>query len=102
MSTITLADGNIGLDAALIAADLGLDCPGVLEAMRVGQLTAVCERGIGADAGRRRVTFYHGNTRLRLIVAASGRIVQRAVIRARPISRQAAAADDRDVQEERT
>ena len=90
MSTITLADGNIDLDAALIAADLGLDCPGVLEAMRVGQLTAVCERGVDEDAGRHRVTFYHGNTRLRLIVDASGQVVQRAVTRVRPIPRQAA------------
>lgn len=97
MSTITLADGNIGLDAALIATDLGLDCPGVLEAMRVGQLTATCERGVDEDAGRHRVTFYHGNTRLRLIVDASGQIVQRAVTRVRPNPRQAAAGDERDV-----
>lgn len=97
MSTITLADGNIDLDAALIAADFGLDCPGVLEAMRVGQLTAVCERGVDDDAGRHRVTFYHGNTRLRLIVDASGEVIQRAVMRVRPIPRQAEARNERDV-----
>ncbi|MGH8316711.1 MAG: DUF6522 family protein [Steroidobacteraceae bacterium] len=81
MSTITLADGNIDLDAAVIAADLDLDCPGVLEALRARQLTAVCERGIDKDAGRYRVTFYHGNTRLRLIVDAGGQIVERSVAR---------------------
>lgn len=97
MSTITLADGNIDLDAALIAADFGLDCPGVLEAMRVGQLTAVYERGVDDDAGRHRVTFYHGNTRLRLIVDASGEVIQRAVMRVRPIPRQAEARNERDV-----
>lgn len=87
MPSITLADGNIGLDAALIAADLGLDCPGVLEAMRVGRLTAVCERGTDEDRGRYRVTFYHGNTRLRLTVDADGQIVERSVSRLHPIPR---------------
>lgn len=85
MTSITLADGNIDLDAALIAADLGLDCPGVLEAMRVGRLTALCEQGVAEDAGRYRVTFYHGNTRLRLIVDAEGQIVERSVTRRHPI-----------------
>lgn len=97
MSTITLAEGSIDLEAALIAADLGLDCPGVLEAMRVGRLTAICERGIDEDAGRHRVTFYHGNTRLRLIVDASGQIVQRAVTRVSPKPRRAAARGEPDV-----
>lgn len=86
MSTITLADGNFDLDAALIAADLGLDCAGVLEAMRLRRLTAVCERGVDEDAGHYRVTFHHGNTRLRLVVDGGGRVIQRSVIRRHPIS----------------
>lgn len=97
MTSITLADGNIDLEAALIAADLGLDCPGVLEEMRVGRLTAVCERGVDEDSGRYRVTFYHGNTRLRLVVDAGGQIIERSVARLHPIHRQAAARDGRDV-----
>lgn len=97
MSTITLDDGTFDLDAALIAADLGLDCPGVLEAMRLRRLTAMCERGVDEDAGRYRVTFCHGNTRLRLIVDASGRIVQRSVTRVHPLPGQAAARRHRDV-----
>ncbi|MGH8295492.1 MAG: DUF6522 family protein [Steroidobacteraceae bacterium] len=97
MSTITLASGDIDLDAALIAADLGLDCPGVLEAMRARRVTAVCERGVGEDAGRHRVTFFHGNTRLRLIVDAGGQIVARSVARLHPISRRAAARCKGDV-----
>ena len=87
MTSIMLADGNINLDAALIATDLGLDCPGVLEAIRGRRLTAVCERGVDEDAGRHRVTLYHGNTRLRLIVAADGQNVERSVARLHPIAR---------------
>lgn len=87
MTSIILADGNIDLDAALIAADLGLDCLGVLEAMRVRRLTAVCERGVDEDAGRYRVTFYHGNARLRLLVDADGQIIERSVARLHPIPR---------------
>lgn len=97
MSTITLADGSIDIDAAVIAADLDLDCPAVLEAMRVGRLTATYERGVDEDAGRHRVTFYHGNTRLRLIVDAGGQIVERSVTRLHPVSRQAASRHDRNV-----
>lgn len=97
MSTITLADGSFDLDAALIAADLGLDCPGVLEAMRQRRVTAMCERGVDEDAGRYRVTFRHGNTRLRLIVDAGGQIVQRSVTRVHPMPGQAAARRHRGV-----
>lgn len=87
MSPIALTDGNIHLDAALIAADLGLDCAGVLEAMRARRLTSVCEQGIDEDAGRSRMTFYHGNTRLRLIVDSQGQIVERSVTRLQPLRR---------------
>jgi hypothetical protein len=87
MTSITLADGSIDFDAALIAADLGLDGSGVLKAMRDRRLTAVCKRGVEEDAGRYRVTFYHGNTRLRLIVDADGQIVERSVARLHPIPR---------------
>lgn len=96
MSMITLENGNIDLDAALIAADLGLDGPGVLEAMRARRLTAVCERGVGEDAGRHRVTFFHGNTQLRLIVDEGGQIVTRSVVRLHPPTRRFAARRDGD------
>lgn len=87
MTSITLAGGDIDLDAALIAADLDLDCMGVLEAMRVRRLTAVCERGVAEDAGRYRVTFYYGNIRLRLIVDADGQIAERSVARLHALPR---------------
>jgi hypothetical protein len=79
MGEIELADGHVALEATLIAADFGLDAPGVLEAMRTGRLTCVWERGVDNDAGRFRVTFFHGNRQLRLIVDATGQILERSL-----------------------
>lgn len=80
MGTIDLADlaaGNVSVDVTLIADDLGLAPAEVLERLRVGGLTAKCEQGIGDDAGRLRLTFYHDSRRLRLIIDRTGRILER-------------------------
>ena len=54
-----LSDGSVCLEASLIAADFGLDAPGVLEAMRSGRMTSVWERGVDDDAGHYRVRFLY-------------------------------------------
>lgn len=78
-----LAEGNLSLDASLIAEDLGLAPAQVLERLRTGELTARCEQGIAEDAGRFRLTFYHESRRLRLIVDRKGRIVERSAAQLR-------------------
>lgn len=87
MNAIDLVGGDVRVDATLIAADLGLDSADVLGAMRAGRLTALCERGVDHDAGRYRVTFYHGRIRLRLVVDSGGHILERSVARLRHASR---------------
>jgi hypothetical protein len=47
--------------------------------MRKGTLTSLCERGLDRDAGKFRLTFFHGRRRLRLIVDAAGNVIERAV-----------------------
>lgn len=84
MIALELAEGAISIDAALIAPDLNLDPPGVLEAIRTGHLTALCEQGIAEDAGRFRLTFYHANRQLRVIVDQQGRVLERSAARLRP------------------
>ena len=79
MGEIELSDGSVHLEASLIAADFGLDAPGVLEAMRTGRMTSVWERGMDDDAGRYRVTFFHENRQLRLTVDATGQILERSL-----------------------
>ncbi len=86
MGTIDLAQlgaGNISLDASLIADDLGLTPAQVLERLRDGRLTARCEQGIGEDAGRFRLSFYHESRRLRLLIDQGGRILQRSTVQLR-------------------
>jgi Family of unknown function (DUF6522) len=48
--------------------------------MRKGAITSLCERGIDADAGRFRMTFFYKSRRLRLVVDAAGNILQRSTI----------------------
>ena len=79
MGQIELSDGSVYLEASLIAADFGLDAPGVLEAMRTGRMTSVWETGVDDDAGRYRVTFFHENRQLRLTVDVNGQILERSL-----------------------
>lgn len=79
MGELQLSDGQVYLEATLIAEDFGLDAPGVLEAMRTGQLTSLWEKGVGHDAGRYRVTFFYQNRQLRLVVDANGQVLERSL-----------------------
>lgn len=69
-------------DGFTVAADdlgplLGLAPATVPALMRSGAITSRFERGEGADAGRSRLTFFHANRRLSLIVDADGLVLQR-------------------------
>jgi hypothetical protein len=68
---------SFSVDAALIAESLGIEPTVVRTLMREAKITSRCERGIEQDAGRYRLTFFHGERRLRLIVDAAGEIVDR-------------------------
>jgi len=81
MDSIQLADGALNIEATLIATDLGLNPTQVLDSMRAGRLTAVCERGMAEDAGRFRLTFYYANRRLRLTVDSAGKVLERSATR---------------------
>ena len=86
MGTIDLAElgaGNISLDASLIAHDLDLSPAQVLERLRDGRLTARCEQGIGEDAGRFRLSFFHDSRRLRLLIDQAGEILERSTVQLR-------------------
>jgi Family of unknown function (DUF6522) len=77
MGMVRVDDGAVGINASFIAADLGLDPRQVLESMRTGQLTALCERGVAEDAGRHRLTFLRKDRQLRLIIDEHGRVLER-------------------------
>jgi hypothetical protein len=83
---LELPQGAISVDAAVIAGDLRLNPACVLDLLRAGKLTARCEQGIAEDVDRFRLTFYHANRRLRLIIDHDGQILSRSVARLRRTS----------------
>ncbi len=79
-ATVEIGEGAIAIDATVIGRGLGLAPQEVQRLMRDGAITGICEEGVGDDAGRHRVTFFHKGQRLRLIVEDSGRILQHSLI----------------------
>jgi hypothetical protein len=80
MKGIEFADGAVEIDASIVAEGLGIALPQLKEGMREGSITSLSERGVGADQGRHRLTFFSEHRRFRVVVDASGAIVQRSAI----------------------
>jgi len=80
MARIAFVEGDIEVEAELIAQGLGLTVSQLKELMRGGAITSRCERGVDDDAGRHRLTFFHKSRRLRLVIDSEGRLVQRTAI----------------------
>ena len=72
--------GGFRIDAQIVGEGLGIDAALVPVRIREGAITSLCERGVDADAGRYRLTFFHRGTRLRLVVDEAGNIRQRSVL----------------------
>jgi hypothetical protein len=77
MSPVEFRDGAVEIDAAMIAEGLGIALPLLREQMQAGKVTSLAERGIDADRGRYRLTFFSEHRRFRLVVDDSGAILQR-------------------------
>ena len=74
------ADGAVEIDASILAEGLGIALPRLREGMRAGTITSISERGVDADQGRHRLTFFSEHRRFRVVVDASGAIVQRSAV----------------------
>ena len=77
---IEFEDGEVRIDASIVAAGLGVTLPLLREGMRAGRITGLAERGVDADLGRHRLTFFSEHRRFRVVVDASGAIVQRSAL----------------------
>lgn len=66
--------------AEVIGAALLLDIAQVQALLRAGTIKTVSEEGVGSDEGRWRLTFSHGQRRLRLVVDASGAVIARSIV----------------------
>jgi hypothetical protein len=80
MKQIEFADGAVQIDASIVAEGLGIALPRLKEGMRAGTITSLSERGVDADIGRHRLTFFSEHRRFRVVVDASGTIVQRSAV----------------------
>ena len=80
MKPIEFENGAVQIDASIIADGLGLALPRLQKEMRAGKITSFAERGIDADSGRHRLTFFSEHRRFRVVVDATGAIVQRSAV----------------------
>jgi hypothetical protein len=80
MEQIQFEDGAIEIDARVVAEGLGIEPPLLKAQMQEGKITSRSERGVDADEGRYRVTFFSAHRRFRLIIDQRGAIIQRSTL----------------------
>lgn len=69
------SDRGFTVDAGTLGPLLGLEPAEVWRLMRAGAITSRFERGEGEDAGRFRLSFFHGRRRVTLVVDAAGTVL---------------------------
>jgi hypothetical protein len=67
---------TIEIDASVIGAGLGIQPSQVQAKLQKGKISTLCERGIGEDQGRYRVTFYCGKRRFRILIDEVGNVIE--------------------------
>jgi hypothetical protein len=88
------SDGGFTVDAGALGPLIGLEPAEVWRLMRAGAITSRFERGEGEDAGRFRVSFFHGRRRVTLVVDAAGTVLSSVTVSvAEPPARVAGGAD---------
>jgi uncharacterized protein DUF6522 len=80
MKPIEFENGEVQIDAVVVADGLGVTLPLLQQGMRAGSITSLAERGVEADLGRHRLTFFSEHRRFRVVVDASGAIIQRSAL----------------------
>ena len=80
MKPIEFENGTVEIDASVVAEGLGIALPLLKSQMRAGKITSQSERGIDADSGRYRLTFFSEHRRFRVVVDEAGAILQRSTL----------------------
>ena len=75
-SAISIADGEITIDAELLASRLGLTAASLKAEMRKGIVYSVAETGINEDVGRTRLTFRYRSRAWTVVVDPDGNLVE--------------------------
>ena len=77
MSTVVFEEGAISIDAASVAEGFAIEPALVQPLMHEGKITSLYERGAEQDTGLYRLTFFHEKLCLRLVIDATGNIIER-------------------------
>ena len=77
---VELNDGEFCIEARLLGDLFKVEPAAIPALMRGGVLTGVCERGVGEDDGKYRLSFFYGSRRVRLNVDAAGTVLRRSVV----------------------
>ncbi|THD56992.1 MAG: hypothetical protein E8A46_02480 [Bradyrhizobium sp.] len=77
---VEIDDKTISVDATVLGELLEVLPSDVPALMREHAITSVCERGIDADEGEFRLSFFYRNRRARLSVDGSGHVLRRSII----------------------
>jgi hypothetical protein len=80
MKPIEFENGAVQIVASIVAEGRGVALPLLQEEMRAGRITSLAERGVDADSGRHRLTFFSAHRRFRVVVDETGAIVQRSAV----------------------
>ncbi|MEQ8255041.1 MULTISPECIES: DUF6522 family protein [Roseovarius] len=73
---IDMQTGQPTIDATDLAGLLDLTPADVRDRMRDGRITTRLETGAGDDAGKMRLSFFHGNLRVRLTCSEDGTVLK--------------------------
>ena len=73
---IRFDDGEITVEAEMLAPKLGLTVEALKENMTQGHVMAVAETGVDEDAGRIRLTFRYGTRVWRVVIEADGSLIE--------------------------
>ncbi len=69
---ITIVNGEITVDAELLAPKLGLSAEALQAEMRKGIVSSVAESGLDEDAGRTRITFKYRTRTWTVVLDSDG------------------------------
>ena len=75
-SAISITDGEITIDAELLASRLGLSAASLKAEMRKGIVSSVAETGLNEDVGRTRLTFRYRTLIWIVVVESDGTVVE--------------------------
>ena len=74
---VSIVDGEITVDADLLAPKLGLSAETLKAQMRKGSIDSVAEVGTNDDAGRTRLTFRYRTRAWTVVIQPDGTVVER-------------------------